>query len=99
LYCSENSIKQIDLLKIDVEGAELNVLKGSEKMFKEKKIKICVFEFGQTIFDMGHTIEDFKTFFKKHDYKIHNVSVGQNIFAIDNNSKLACFSVLTAIPN
>jgi len=30
-FCKENSIDKIDLLKIDVEGNELNVLKGAKK--------------------------------------------------------------------
>lgn len=98
-YCLENFIDRIDLLKIDVEGAELDVLKGAERMFKEKKIKICVFEFGQTIFDMGNTVDDFKNFFNKHDYRIDNISKCQNLFPVDHKSKLACFSVLFAEPN
>lgn len=32
LYCERNSISFIDLIKIDVEGFELNVLKGGERM-------------------------------------------------------------------
>lgn len=98
-YCLENFVDRIDLLKIDVEGSELDVLKGAERMFKEKKIKICVFEFGQTIFDMGNTIDDFKNFFNKHDYRIDNISKDQNLFPVDHKSKLACFSVLFVKPN
>ena len=97
-YCSENGIEKIDLLKIDVEGAELNVLKGAEGMFSEKKIKVCVFEFGQTIFDMGNTVEEFKQFFKKYNYKIGNVSKNQHVFPIDPKTNWGCFSVLYAKP-
>ena len=98
-FIREMMITGIDLLKIDVEGSELDVLKGAERMFKEKKIKICVFEFGQTIFDMGNTIDDFKNFFNKHDYRIDNISKDQNLFPVDHKSKLACFSVLFVEPN
>jgi FkbM family methyltransferase len=31
-YCEENAINRIDLLKIDVEGNELNVLQGAKEM-------------------------------------------------------------------
>jgi FkbM family methyltransferase len=31
-YCDENTISNIDLIKIDIEGAELNCLKGAEKI-------------------------------------------------------------------
>jgi len=97
-YCEEHSIPIIDLLKMDVEGAELDVLYGAEKMFAEKKIKICAFEFGQTVFDMGNTVKQYIDFFKKHDYDVSNVVREQNVYPIDEKTGWACFSVLIARP-
>ena len=45
-YCSEHDIQTIDLLKMDVEGYELKVLKGADKMIKSGRIKLIQFEFG-----------------------------------------------------
>ena len=53
-YCEKNGISQIDLLKLDVEGAEYQVLLGARSMLERKRIQCCVFEFGQTTFDMGN---------------------------------------------
>jgi FkbM family methyltransferase len=46
-FCAKRGIKEIDLLKIDTEGNELEVLKGCGKMIPEGKIKIIQFEFGE----------------------------------------------------
>lgn len=54
-FCSDMSIERIDLLKIDVEGAELDVLKGSETMLSEKKITFLQVEYGGTYPDAGIT--------------------------------------------
>ena len=43
-YCLENNIYEIDILKIDVQGSELEVLKGSLNMLKSSKIKIIYIE-------------------------------------------------------
>lgn len=46
-FCAQSGIKEIDLLKIDTEGNELEVLKGSSKVLSEDRIKIILFEFGE----------------------------------------------------
>jgi FkbM family methyltransferase len=43
-YCEDNHIDDIDFLKIDVEGMETQVLRGGDKMLKEKKIKSILIE-------------------------------------------------------
>jgi len=45
-FCS-NTISQIDFLKIDVEGSELDVLKGAANLIKSDRIKIIQFEFNE----------------------------------------------------
>jgi FkbM family methyltransferase len=64
MYCKENSIKNISLLKIDVEGHELDVLKGAAKMFENNAIDIVAFEFGGTCIDTRIFLQDYFYFFK-----------------------------------
>ena len=45
-YCIQNNIKNIDLLKIDTEGYEMNVLEGAFDMLKGKKISFIFCEVG-----------------------------------------------------
>lgn len=45
-FCNENGIDRIDFMKMDVEGAEPDVLQGAEKLIKEgkiKKIAVCTY--------------------------------------------------------
>ena len=43
-YCQKNNIEKIDLLKIDVQGNEIEVLKGAEQMLKNRKVKLIFTE-------------------------------------------------------
>jgi len=41
-YCRQHQIGMVDLLKVDVEGAEYQVLLGAREMLKGKKIEGAV---------------------------------------------------------
>ena len=57
-------------MKLDVEGWELNVLKGLEKSFSKKIIKVCQFEFGYGQLEQRLNFRDFYNFFNGYSYKI-----------------------------
>lgn len=64
VYCLEKSVNCIDLLKIDVEGHELDVLRGASRLFSEKKIHAVMFEFGGCNIDTRTFLRDFFVFFQ-----------------------------------
>jgi FkbM family methyltransferase len=64
-YCELNQIHHIDLLKLDVEGHELDVLKGGRKMFDKKAIDIVAFEFGGCNIDTHSYFQDFWYLFQE----------------------------------
>lgn len=71
-YCRKNSIKEIDLLKIDIEGNEMKALIGSQKMLKKKKINSIQIEFGGTNIDSKTFLRDFWDLLHK-DYKMYRI--------------------------
>ena len=58
-FCKEHSIDRIAFLKIDVEGHELEALKGSEQMLKDGKVDFIQFEFGEFHMDARCYFRDF----------------------------------------
>jgi hypothetical protein len=44
VFCDENEIEHIDLLKSDTQGFDLEVLRGGERMFAEKRVKLVYLE-------------------------------------------------------
>lgn len=71
-YCINNKIEEIDLLKIDVEGHELAVLKGCGKMLEDRRIKFIQFEFGGCNIDSRTYFKDFFNLLNP-DYKIYRI--------------------------
>jgi FkbM family methyltransferase len=97
-YCARQGIGAIDLLKLDVEGAEYQAMRGAEKMFSSKRIACCAFEFGQTTFDMGNTPADIQRFLERMGYEIRNIVPGDPLFPGAQRAGKAEFSMHVAMP-
>jgi FkbM family methyltransferase len=97
-YCEKHGIPYIDLLKIDVEGAEYQVLLGARRLLQEKRIRCCIFEFGRTTFEMGNRPEDFESYLTELGYKLRNVVAGDPTFPGRASAEAACFSMQVAVP-
>lgn len=67
-YCREQGIDAIDLLKIDVEGADHLVLEGFAPQLRAKAIRVVQFEYGYTHGDAKFLMRDFYELFAGHGY-------------------------------
>lgn len=84
-YCEKNGINKIDYLKLDVEGNEISVLKGAQRMLGEKRIFNIQFEFGGANIDSRTYFRDFWNIL--HDnYDIYRV-LTNGLYEIENYSE------------
>jgi len=93
VFCSDNGISLIDLLKIDTEGNELSVLKGAHKMLSEGRVKLIQFEFGEChIFSRTFLLDFYKLLNNYVFYRLDtnrliplgDYNVGNEIFRFQN---------------
>jgi FkbM family methyltransferase len=67
-YCKVQQIEKIHFLKIDVEGHELNVLKGGKHMLSNNHVDIIQFEFGEACIDARNYLRDFYEILHNYDF-------------------------------
>ena len=68
----EDAVKtDIDLVKMDIEGAEVEVLKGMERTLAKGKVKIICEVHPKHISLLGHDVSEITELLKKHSYKIY----------------------------
>ncbi len=97
-YCEQQKIERIDLLKIDVEGAEFQVLQGARRMLAAKRINCLTFEFGQTTFDMHNDPAEIENYLIQMNYKIRNIVAGDPIFPGRASVATARYAMHAATP-
>ncbi len=73
-YCRANSVARIHLLKIDIEGHELDALHGAKRMFDARSIDMVSFEFGGCNIDNRTFFRDFWYFFQEVHMKILRIT-------------------------
>jgi FkbM family methyltransferase len=81
-YASKENIDNIDLLKIDVEGHELDVLKGGRALFNNQKVMVCSFEFGGACIDTRTFLIDYFDFFEKNGYNLYRLTPGGYLYPL-----------------
>lgn len=70
-FCYEKNISEIFYLKIDVEGAELDVLKGAKALVESDKVHFVQFEFGPNHMKANVYLKDFFEVLK--NYNIYRI--------------------------
>lgn len=76
-FCTDNNISAIDYLKIDVEGAEKDVIMGAGAMMHDKRIKFIQFEYGSTYVDAGIQFTDIIKYAAVFGYKTFDLIHGK----------------------
>jgi FkbM family methyltransferase len=69
-FVEANRIDKIDLLKLDIEGSELDALKGLTKAFQSKKVRAVQFEYGYINITTKNLLIDYYEFFEGLNYRV-----------------------------
>lgn len=72
-FMKENNIETIDFLKLDIEGAEYDALKGFENSIKNGKIRAIQFEYGYINITTKALLIDFYNYFESHGYALGKI--------------------------
>lgn len=99
-YCAAHRIERVDLLKLDVEGHELDVLNGGARMFRNSAISMVTLEFGGCNIDTRTFVQDFFYFFSDHGMRmgritpsgyLHELSSYKEILEQFRTTNLVCY--------
>lgn len=72
-YISNKGLPHIDLIKMDIEGAELLALQGGENLLSQKKAPVIVLEISQkNASGFGYTVQHIWDFLEQLGYSIYN---------------------------
>lgn len=98
-YCTNNQINHIDFLKVDVEGAEIDVFQGAANLIRAGKIKCIMFEISlPQLQGMGHNPEELYHFLNEHNYDLYQILINGSITKV-SETKLGLYQNFIAIRN
>lgn len=69
-FLQQEGIEQVDLLKLDLEGAEYDALLGFEQSLKNRRIDVIQFEYGYINITTKHLLLDFYQLLEGYGYQV-----------------------------
>ena len=73
-FCQDQNVQRIDFLKIDTEGFDLEVLKGSQKYLEEQRISFLQVEASMNPLNTKHVkFEDLKSHLESYGYVLFGI--------------------------
>ncbi len=87
-YVDEQTINRIDFIKIDVEGEELNVLRGGQETIERFSPDVMM-ELNKHHLDRaGETPEDVLSYWDKQDYSVYRIGYNGEIKPVESPDQL-----------
>lgn len=78
LFCAEQAIPHIGLLKTDTEGADLLVLQGAKTMLAEQRVDVVMSEvFFVPIYDGQPTLDELAGFLRSFGFRLFNIYIAR----------------------
>ncbi len=94
-FCEKNNIGSIDIIKIDVEGHELSVLKGMSLLLSNKKIEHLFVEIHDgNLQKAGASSTELCNYLEKYGYKSYSIKTGvAEKYTVGNDESLVYFTL------
>ena len=73
-YCEDNNIANINFIKADIEGAEINLLRGASRMLQQKKIDFLQIEYNQTWIQANGSLLEVFEICKLNNYSLYRIA-------------------------
>lgn len=81
-YCADHAITRIDYLKIDVEGNELEVLRGASSMLQSNQIALIQLEYGDKWIDSRTFLRDLYDLMQPYPYRLSKLLPGGKLLPL-----------------
>jgi len=86
-------LSHIDVVKIDVEGAESLVLKGSRSALRSGKIKVFILELNKKSVQYGSSHKEVMSIFKENQYEVFRICDGK-LLKLEDKSEVRTYNVI-----